>query len=96
MRLPAESLVGIFSVEMSPFDSTTTKRPFAVTSLANELKPAVPEVSCERKGSGVALGVCADAEKNAPEASVNTIRAQNILGTSFTKSSGIKTRIGAD
>ncbi|MFN2514289.1 MAG: hypothetical protein ABR568_23105, partial [Pyrinomonadaceae bacterium] len=65
-------------------------------SLAKELKPAVLDVICERKGSGVALGVCANAEKNAPEASISTIRAQNILGTSFTKSSGIKTRIGAD
>jgi hypothetical protein len=72
------------------------KRPFAVTSFAKELNPAVPEVICEIKGSGVALGVCDEAEKNAPEASVSTIRAQNVLTTRFTKSSGIKTRLRAD
>jgi hypothetical protein len=47
----------IFSVETSPFEVKTTKRPLAVMSLILEVKNAVELVSWTIKGSGVGLEV---------------------------------------
>jgi hypothetical protein len=41
----------VFSVEMSPSDSMTTKRPLPLISPANELRAEL--VTCATKGSGV-------------------------------------------
>ena len=83
-------------VATSPVDSKTTKRPFALMSPPKDLNPAGEEVICETNGSGVALGVWAKLEVRAPQASVSATMAHREQKAGFTRSSEIKTRIGAD
>ena len=96
-KVPSGFFDGIFSVDTSPFDSNTTKRPLAVMSPANELNEAVgDDVSWMTNGSGVALGVWVRTEENAPETSVSTTMAHKEQKACFTKPSEIKTQIRAD
>ena len=76
---PFESKDGIFSVAMSPLDSITTKRPFAVMSPAKDSWLA--EVICATNGSGVALGAGACAIECAPgkELSAATTQPNTIM-----------------
>lgn len=82
--------MAIFSVATSPFDSKTTKRPFALMSLEPERNPVGDEVNCIAKGSGVALGVWAGANVKAPKTSVSTTKAHKEQRACFTKSSETK------
>jgi hypothetical protein len=72
-------------VSKLPFDSKTTKRPFAVVSPANELNPPGLEVTCTANGSGVGLVVCACAYDNAPKTNISAAIAQREQKASFTK-----------
>jgi hypothetical protein len=85
----------VFSVDTSPVDSKTTKRPLALIPPVLDLKPPGEDVNWILNGSGVALGVCARTELLAPKTSVNTTKAQRDRA-SLTESSGIKTQIRAD
>ena len=71
--------VAVFSVAMSPFDSTTRKRPLAVRSLANDPTWVVPErselVICVKYASGVFCEVDCAEEESAPATSIHAAAA---------------------
>ena len=72
--------MAVFSVEMSPVDSTTTKRPLAEVSPAKELKAEL--VTWVTKGSGVEpAGDCA--EVSAPAISIHAAAAHKKAITSL-------------
>ena len=81
---------------MSPFETKTTNRPFALMSPTTELKPAGVEVIWTAKGSGVGLDVWAATEASEPPISAAAMLAQKNQKTCFTNSSAIKTQIRAD
>ena len=57
-----------FSVEMSPLEVKTTKRPLALMSLITELKPAGVLVIWTVNGSGVGLAVWAATDTSEEDA----------------------------
>src|SRR5689334_21532071 len=96
-RLP--SALFLFCVATWPFEVKTTKRPFALMSVAIALKAVVGvEVSWTVNGSGVGLAVWAETEASERPANADKRMAHKNQKTCFTDSSEItiKTQIRAD
>ena len=79
-----------FSVETSPFEVKTTKRPLALMSPICELKAAEVLVIWAVNGSGVGLDVWAATETSEPPTSAGAMIAHKNQKTCFTNSSANK------
>jgi hypothetical protein len=92
--------VDVFSVDTSPSEVKTTKRPLALMSLIAELNAAFGVlVIWATNGSGVGLEVWAATGKSEPPISAGAMMAHKNQKTCFTNSSAIKsvkTRTRAD